>query len=285
MSRFFASHLSPAPVSTRIVLPAARIKRQFIASKMRLRSSARDFFSHIGFGITPNIAPPSRRSVPSFNTKNSKSPNLNAHLPVWLSRASRLPLNMDRAYARRLPLPVFRACHPSRACPPRGAPGARATSSTNVPATKRSLSRAARFSRENAVENVQSAAKVRRCPYFRSRLQGQLAASNRFSQAQAAKSREAAVRNGRRPHDLLCSTRKRPQFPSGQLSNSGRRRPFRGRARQPYNQRDAQFQLRPGQRRPFRPAHISFPPRQAAERNHWLLAKGRRANRAWPWSE
>src|SRR5437899_1602289 len=39
MSRCLASHLSPAPVSIKIHFPAERISREFIARRMRLRSS------------------------------------------------------------------------------------------------------------------------------------------------------------------------------------------------------------------------------------------------------
>ncbi len=46
-------------------LPCRANQKEFIAMRMRLRSSAGDFRSHMGFGITPNIAPPSRRNVPS----------------------------------------------------------------------------------------------------------------------------------------------------------------------------------------------------------------------------
>src|SRR5215469_31483 len=102
MLRCFSSHLSPAPVSTRIVFPAARISRQFIASKIRLRSSACVFFSHIGFGTTPNIAPPSRRRVPSVKTKNSRSPSLNVRSPSPPAAKCHSLLNKDRAAVRRL---------------------------------------------------------------------------------------------------------------------------------------------------------------------------------------
>ena len=45
--------------------PAARIRTQFMAKRMRLRPSGGIFFSHNGRGITPNIAPPSSRTWPS----------------------------------------------------------------------------------------------------------------------------------------------------------------------------------------------------------------------------
>src|SRR5580700_1826380 len=75
MSERFASHLPPAPVSTRIHFPAARISSEFMAIRIRLRASAGETFSHIGLGITPNIAPPSRRNVPSVMSQNSRSPS------------------------------------------------------------------------------------------------------------------------------------------------------------------------------------------------------------------
>src|SRR5262245_12248823 len=41
---------------------------------MRLRASAAERFSHMGLGMTPNIAPPSSLNVPSESGKTSKLP-------------------------------------------------------------------------------------------------------------------------------------------------------------------------------------------------------------------
>src|SRR5579875_1573693 len=109
MSRRLASHLSPAPVSTRIFLRAARMSRQFMPRTMRLRSSEGAFFSHMGLGTTPNMAPPSRRSVPSFKTRNSRSPSLNANPPVQYFVEFPRQQNTDRGGAPKLLLRSDRA--------------------------------------------------------------------------------------------------------------------------------------------------------------------------------
>src|SRR5262245_30341331 len=41
---------------------------------MRLRLSGVAFFSHRGFGTTPNMAPPSRKKVPDWRTRTSIAP-------------------------------------------------------------------------------------------------------------------------------------------------------------------------------------------------------------------
>src|SRR3990167_9088048 len=73
MSSHLASPLSPVPVSTTIVLPALRTRRQFSPSVMRLRSSAGILFCQSIFGTTPNIAPPSRRKRPAAARRVQKS--------------------------------------------------------------------------------------------------------------------------------------------------------------------------------------------------------------------
>src|SRR5712692_9380467 len=75
MSRPLASHLSPAPVSIRIHFPAERTRSEFIASVTRLRSSGGNLRSQSGRGMTPNMAPPSRRKVPSVSKWNSRLPS------------------------------------------------------------------------------------------------------------------------------------------------------------------------------------------------------------------
>src|SRR5712692_5831128 len=75
MSRPLASHLSPAPVSIRIHFPAERTRSEFIARVTRLRSSGGNLRSQSGRGMTPNMAPPSRRKVPSVSRWNSRSPS------------------------------------------------------------------------------------------------------------------------------------------------------------------------------------------------------------------
>src|SRR6267154_5914137 len=86
-----ASHLSPAPVSIRIHFPAARISNEFMAMRMRLRASAGETRSHMGFGMTPNIAPPSRRKVPSVINQNSRSPSFIRWSLFWIVRSERDP--------------------------------------------------------------------------------------------------------------------------------------------------------------------------------------------------
>src|SRR5580704_14349544 len=115
MSARFASHLSPAPVSIKIHFPAARINREFMAIRMRLRLSGGETRSHIGRGITPNIAPPSRRNVPSVRSQNSRSPSFICLL------ASLQGVKAIHERLRRGPFfvrPLLGRVHPVRLVPP-----------------------------------------------------------------------------------------------------------------------------------------------------------------------
>ena len=64
----------PAPVSTRIHLPAADQQRVH-GHEDAIALVGRSFFLPHGSGITPNIAPPSSRNVPSVSSQNSRSPS------------------------------------------------------------------------------------------------------------------------------------------------------------------------------------------------------------------
>src|SRR5579872_3103599 len=62
-----------------------------MAMRMRLRASAGATRSHMGFGITPNIAPPSRRNVPSVINQNSRSPSFIRWSLFWFVRSVKGP--------------------------------------------------------------------------------------------------------------------------------------------------------------------------------------------------
>src|SRR5438552_5071174 len=71
----FAVSLVPAPVSTTTIWPApSRMRRQFMSSATRLRSSAGCSLSQRGLGTTPYISPPSSRWMPSLKISTWKRP-------------------------------------------------------------------------------------------------------------------------------------------------------------------------------------------------------------------
>src|ERR1700686_5286055 len=121
MSARFASHLSPAPVSIKIHFPAAQISKEFMAIRMRLRLSGGETRSHMGRGITPNIAPPSRRNVPSVRSQNSRSPSFICFL-ASLQRVKAIhELLLKGPFSVRL---LLGRAHPARLVPPNQPPRA-----------------------------------------------------------------------------------------------------------------------------------------------------------------
>src|SRR5882724_4735194 len=80
--------------------------------RIRLRSSGGDFFSQRGRGITPNMAPPSRRKVPSPRSRTSISPK---RILMFLINGFRLRLESqqllqkDLSFAEQLLKPKRRA--------------------------------------------------------------------------------------------------------------------------------------------------------------------------------
>src|SRR5437899_2189216 len=76
------SALLPRPVSISTNPASCSTRRQRSARGMRLRASAAMRRSHSGFGTTPNIAPPSRRTVPASRAWQRRRPTVNV---VWVT--------------------------------------------------------------------------------------------------------------------------------------------------------------------------------------------------------
>src|SRR5271169_1855549 len=264
MSRRFASSLSPAPVSTSIVIPPVRTSTQFMQSWIRFLSSGAMRFSHSGFGTTPNIAPPSRRNPPSLTIVNSKSPSLTSTLRSQLSREFHSPRNTDQSRDSQ-------SSPPTTPAPPRQYPPASRARSIAAPATRPSVASTARSLSHGdspgptcAAGSAQFPAPVPKFPCSRSQPFAPQADASRRAPVQSQESPAIVPRTDPPPRGRTCSTRKCRRSPSTRLSNSAHRRPYRAPARPACNPPTAQFQSRPARLPQSRRERILFPPHRAA---------------------